>query len=61
LREIAQGTLMESNNRVTFEPSESPLPEVEFEGYYNRDSTKYVGIYNMQVKFLTFPEKWYSG
>ena len=38
---------MESKNLVTFDPSESPLPEVEFEGYYNRDSTKYVDIYDI--------------
>ena len=26
---------------------DGPISEVEFEGYYNRDSTRYVGIYNI--------------
>ncbi len=47
LKEIAEGTILESGNRVTFDPSNSPLADVEFEGYYNRDSTKYMDIYNI--------------
>ena len=47
LKEIAEGTIMVPENMVTFDPSERPLPDVEFEGYYNRDSTKYIDIYGI--------------
>ena len=38
---------MDKENLVDFGPEESPLPDVAFEGYYNRDSTKYVSLYNI--------------
>ena len=47
LVEIAEGSLMDSENITSFKPSESPRSDMEFEGHYNRDSTKYVDIYNI--------------
>ena len=44
LHEIAQGTLMEPSNMRSFD---SLLPGIEMEGYFNRDSTKYVDIYDI--------------
>ena len=45
--EIAEGATMEPQNVVQFGPDMSPLPGVEFEGYYNKDSTKYLRLYNI--------------
>ena len=41
---IAEGRVMEPGNMRTFD---SLLPGVAMEGYFNRDSTKYVDIYNI--------------
>lgn len=38
---------MDPENMVHFGADKSPLRGVEFEGYYNRDSTKYVSLYNI--------------
>lgn len=46
--EITEGNLMHPDNVVKFGAKNSPLPDVDFEGYYNRDSTKYIGIYDIQ-------------
>ena len=45
LCEIAPGKLMEPANMTYLNKL---LPGVEMEGYFNRDSTKYVDIYNIQ-------------
>lgn len=38
---------MEPDNLVKFKPDEHPLEDMEFEGYYNRDSIKYIDIYGI--------------
>ena len=38
---------MDPENMVRFDGNMSPLPDVDFEGYYNRDSTKYSDLYNI--------------
>ena len=47
LVEIAAGKIMDQENLVRFGPERSPLPDVIFEGYFNRDSTKYVDLYRI--------------
>ena len=42
--EIAEGKVMEPGNMRSFDDL---LPGVAMEGYFNRDSTKYVDIYNI--------------
>ena len=38
---------MDPENMVDFGPERSPLPDVMFQGYFNRDSTKYVDLYHI--------------
>lgn len=38
---------MESENLVHFGVDESPIPGVELEGYYNKDSTAYLSLYDI--------------
>ncbi len=38
---------MDPENVVRFGADKSPLPDAEFEGYYNRDSTKYRTLYHI--------------
>ncbi len=38
---------MDPENVSSFRPEESPLEDVEFEGYFNRDSTKYKLAYGI--------------
>jgi hypothetical protein len=47
LVEIAEGKIMDPENLVHFGPERSPLPDVTLEGYYNRDSTKYMDLYRI--------------
>ena len=44
LCEIGEGKLMDPANMKSFD---NLLPGVEMEGYFNRDSTKYVDIYDI--------------
>ena len=45
--EIGEGKIMDAENVVSFGADQRPLPDVEFEGYYNRDSTKYRTLYRI--------------
>ena len=38
---------MDPVNVVSFGMDKSPLPDVAFEGYYNRDSAKYRALYHI--------------
>lgn len=38
---------MDAKNLVFFDSKKTPHSDMEFEGYYNRDSTKYVQLYNI--------------
>ena len=38
---------MESDNLVQFEVDKSPIPGVELEGYYSKDSTAYLSLYDI--------------
>ena len=47
LVEIGEGKIMDAENVVSFGPDKTPLSGMEFEGYYNRDSTKYRALYHI--------------
>ena len=45
--ELGGGKIMEPENLVHFGVDESPISGVELEGYYNKDSTAYLSLYDI--------------